>query len=286
VLSASDIGVALDFSRFRERLTSETIGKEDPQMQTLLSSAPFFLTTTLRVLLAAVKAERGAKLEHSLRNFNLLLIEVWGRITEEDKWAVGTTYAEVANDGKSDVMAALRRSLIRVSGFDYVPESLRSNTFKLAAQTVIEAHFSMDNFHLEAEPVKTLSRLGTIIPRPALIDCMRAYLCVYLGNRYGFSFAAAPLAYGELTRISADRWEYYLGKVLPNDDTILLKLMDEKPIERFCALMLRIPVTPSLESGMSPIAIRLINAARQRRLNEVNKLATTRWTQRHEPATS
>lgn len=275
VLSESNFGIAVNFSRFRERLTSETISKDDSQMQILLGSPPFFLKTALRVLLATIKSEHGAKLEHSLSNFNLVLPEVWSRISEEDRWAVGTTYAEVANEGKNDLLKALRRALLKVSGFDYVPENLRSNTFKLAAKAVINAHFSLNNYYLESGPVTTLAKLGTVIPRPALIDCMQAYLCVYLGNSYGYSFAAAPMAGKELHAISQDRWQYYLSSVLLNDDVILEKLMYDKPSIRFCNLIGSMDL--NLEGEKLSDAAKLIGAAKNNRAPEVRRLASFRW---------
>ncbi len=274
ILAEQDIHIAVNFSRFRDRLMAETLTREDQQLQSLLGSPPFFLKTALRVLLATIKSEQGARLEHSLSNFNLILPEIWPRITEEDRWRVGTTYAEVANEGNKDLVQALRRLLMKVSGFDYVPENLRSNTFKAAAKAVITTHFSMNNFHLEVGPTATLARLGTVIPKPALIECVQAYLCVYLGNTYGFSFTAAPLAERELKRISAERWAYYLSEVIANDDVILGQLMGSRPAARFCTLIRSLDF--SLSEGSD--ATRLITAARENRPADVTAVAKQRWT--------
>jgi hypothetical protein len=275
ILAEQDIRIAVNFSRFRDRLISETLTKDDPELQTLLGSPPFFLKTALRVLLATIKSEHGARLEHSLSNFSLILPEIWTRITEEDRWAVGTTYAEVANEGKTELVNALRRSLMKVSGFDYVPESLRSNTFKTAAQAVITTHFGMNNFHLEIGPTTTLARLGTVIPKPALIECMQAYLCVYLGNHYGFAWNAAPLAEQELKKISPDRWSYYITHQLAKDDIVLGTLMatSNLPASRFCTLIARLDFTV----GEGSEATRLIAAAKANRPFEVTTVATQQW---------
>ena len=98
---------------------------------------------------------------------------------------------------------------------------------------MIEAHFSTNNFYTEAPLVASLSKLGSSIPAPAFIDCVQAYLCVYLGNSYGVSFTAAPTAKAELLKIPEDRWRYYFHKVLVNDEIILAKLFSEKPKNRF-----------------------------------------------------
>ncbi len=274
ILSESDFGIAINFTRFRERLTSESLSKDDSQLQNIINSSPFFLTTALRVLLTGVKSETGARLDHCLNNFSITLPEIWERISEEDRWIVGTTYAEVANEGRNNVVAAIRRVLLSVSGFDYVPENLRSNTFRQAAKSVINAHFSKDNFFLETQPITLLSKLGTVIPRPALITCMQAYLCVYLGNMYGFSFGAAPVAETELKKISARYWNYYLNKALVADDLILAKLMERKPAERFIALVSDFGFNIELETDDS-LVNGLIEAIRKKNTPRVTHIAKT-----------
>ena len=95
----------------------------------------------------------------------------------------------------------------------------------------------MNNFYTEGPLVANLSKLGSSIPAPAFIDCVQAYLCVYLGNSYGVSNAALPTAKAELLKIPEDRWRYYFDKVLANDEIILSKLFSEKPKARFKALI-------------------------------------------------
>ena len=72
-----------------------------------------------------------------------------------------------------------------------MPENLRSVTFKKAAAAVIETHFEFNNFYNEPSVVRKLASLGSTIPLPAFIDCIQAYLAVYLGNSYGVSNIAA-----------------------------------------------------------------------------------------------
>ena len=240
VMGDQEIGLALDFTRIRDRLISETLQINDTQVQQLIASPPFFLKTALRVVLASIKTKAGkagAVLENSLANLNLLLPSFWPKIGEQDRWSVGTTYAEISATGNSVAISGIKQALLKVSGFDYVPENLRSNTYISAAQAVINAHFSFSNYHLELLPVQRLASLGTTIPRAALAECIQALLSVYLGNSYGYSFAAAPTAETELRKLSKDRWQYYIDKILPGDEIILTKLQESNPRSRFISLV-------------------------------------------------
>ncbi len=236
VMGEHEIGLAVDFTRIRDRLVGESLQKTDSQVQQLISSPPFFLKTASRVLLASIKTKTGAALENALANLNLLLPHFWPKIGEADRWSIGTLYAEVSSTGNSIAVSGIKQALLKVSGFDYVPENLRSNTYKRAAQAVVNGHFSFNNYHLEYAPVQQLANLGTTIPRAALAECFQALLCVYLGNFYGYSFSAAPVAGSELRKITKDRWGYYLNKILQSDDVILYKLQESNPIARFIRL--------------------------------------------------
>jgi hypothetical protein len=125
-----------------------------------------------------------------------------------------------------------------VNGFDFVPESLRSETFRAAARAVIGAHVAWDNFCNEKNPMETLARLGSSVPGPALADCFTAALCVRLGNRYGVSRAAQPAAERFLRLFRPSQWQYYVNKVLTGDRRVLEKLAyDDAPLERWQELV-------------------------------------------------
>jgi hypothetical protein len=164
-----------------------------------------------------------------LANLNLLLPLLWAKLREPERWQVGTTYAQVYADGLQTQTAGLKQALLKVRGFDYVPENLRSQTFLKAAEAVVRAHEGMNNFYNEEAPTISLEKLGTVIPAPAVGPCMTALLCVRLGNSYGTCWAAVPIADKLLTKQGADRWVYYLEKILPGETRILEKLLDAKP---------------------------------------------------------
>jgi hypothetical protein len=56
-----------------------------------------------------------------------------------------------------------------------------------------------------------------------------AILAVRLGNTYGTSNGASPIADRLLEKIAAERWQYYFNQVLPGDIRILGKLRLERP---------------------------------------------------------
>jgi hypothetical protein len=203
----------------------------------LLSSPYFYLRTIFSILLNAIKQESGAKQENALANLNSL-IEAggWDKLAERERWAVGSAYRDATAKGDSLAAKGLRTGLSKVKGFDYVPENLRSNTFKKAAKALMDTHFAMNNFYNEPAAVRALATLGSVVPSPALVDCLQAYLCVYLGNSYGHSHAGASLASVELKKITGDRWTYYFEKAFDDDQIILGKLTSSKPADRFIDL--------------------------------------------------
>lgn len=229
VLGRPKIQVARKFVEFREALEGETLTKEDQRVEMLKSSPYFYLKLTVSVLMSASKKNVGANLEHVLANINVLLPVVWPQLRESEKWQVGHTYAETYADGKTSTVSGLKSALSKVRGFDYVPENLRSDTFVKAATSILRAHDGMNNFYNEAAPVKELGKLGSTIPTPALPACITALLSVVLGNTYGVAWSAEPEASRLLSKVTGERWSYYINNVLPSDTRILEKILLEKP---------------------------------------------------------
>jgi hypothetical protein len=224
VLGKPQIPVAKKFVEFREALENVTLTPSDPRVDMLKSSPYFYYKLTISVLMNAAKKATGATLEHSLANINLFLPIIWSNLRDSEKWHVGHTYAETYSEGKNASVSGLKKALLKVKGFDYVPENLRSDSFVKAADEIIKAHEGINNFYSEYAPVKSLANLGTTIPTPALSACITALLCVYLGNSYGTSHSAYPEAEKILNQLTSDRWEYYLNHVLPGDMKVLNKI--------------------------------------------------------------
>lgn len=242
VLGRPKIEVAKKFVEFRNALEGETLAESDPRVEMLKSSPYFFYKLTVSVLLNAARKNVGAPLEHTLANINVLIPTMWAVLRDAERWQVGHCYAEAYSDGKTTVVGGLKSALLKVRGFDYVPENLRSDTFVKAAEAILRAHEGLNNFYNEPAPVKHLHRLGTTIPTPAVPACMTALLSVALGNKYGVSWSAQSEANEILKRITPDRWQYYLNNVVPGDIRVLRKLLDDNPRTQWITLLSNLAV--------------------------------------------
>ena len=224
VLFKPKVEVASKFVEFRKALESESFASNEHRIDQLLSSPYFFLKLTIGILMNSAKNSKGAKLEHCLANTNVIIPRLWSRLHDTERWQVGRAYAEVYSEGRKTSASGLKQALMKVRGFDFVPENLRSDTFVKAAEAILRAHDGMNNFYNELSPTRSLAQLGTSIPIPALSACVTALLSVFLGNRYGASWRASRVASAILQKLSRDRWTYYLNRVLPTDPRILEKL--------------------------------------------------------------
>lgn len=238
ILGEQDITVAIEFSRFRKRLLGEPLKLEDPQVSQIISLPLFYTRTVCAILTSAIKHDKGAVLEHALANINIILPPIWNNLAESDKWNIGETYRDVIAEGNLVSAAGMKSVLSKVKGFDFVPESLRSTTFKTAARQLVEVHFAHNNFYNEPKAVKALSNLGTVIPAPALFECIQAYLLVCIGNPWGISIDAASLANKELSQISKDRWHHYFTKSFQIDNITLNNLNGSRQISRFREILI------------------------------------------------
>ncbi len=236
ILGNPHIQPPIQFAELRTALESESLGRDDDRVSKIAESPYFMQRTVLSVLLSMLKVSHGAQLEHAVGNTNVILPRIWGNLRKPEKWQIGQTYAEVHSAGRQAAAVGLKNALALVRGFDFVPETLRSDTFARAAQKVMDAHFAFNNFYHEAAPLRELAMLGSTIPRPAFPLCMRAVLCVKLGNSYGIANAAQGDADAVLRTLRKEQWEYYLNECLPSDKTILDKIQNDKPADRWISL--------------------------------------------------
>jgi len=237
ILAYDKVEAAIDFKNFRDSLENSTLSKSDPYINKLLISPYFFKRTTVRIILSIIKLSSGAQLENSLANANTIIPLIWDEIKSPEKWQIGRVYAELNADGKSKAVSGLRLVLLKVRGFDFVPEDLRSNSFLKVANEILLAHNSFNNFYNEPEPVNTLFKMGSVIPTPAFSRAMTAILSVKLGNGYGVSLLAQSAANQILNNVTEDRWSYYFIDCLSNDDAILNKLSNSSISKRWIQII-------------------------------------------------
>lgn len=282
ILAKERIEVATQFAEFRKGLESSTFEANSEKVNALVGSPYFFRRLAVSVLLSGIKTNTGAKLEHCISNLVLLLPLIWNDLRDSERWQVGTTYAQTYADGLKKQTAGLREALLTVKGFDYVPENLRSQVFIKAAEALLAAHEGMNNFHAEEAPARTLEKLGTVLPAPAVGVCFTSLICCYLGNRYGTSWTAAPIAERLLRRQSPDRWKYYFDKVFPGDMRVIDKLTDNATLIRWVELAKRV-IPEDLEPASRDVKSILV-AAREGNKFAVEKIASRLYLAYYHPA--
>jgi hypothetical protein len=233
VLGRVDNVAPTDFVKFRSALESRTFKETDSDILSLNGAPYFFKRTILSVLLSGIKSRSGAQYEHTLGNIVVIVPTMWSSLRDAEKWAVGQAYAEAVNAGESAAVQALKKALMAIQGFDYVPETLRSQTFSAAASAVINVHTAANNFYNEPAAVAALVKLGTTIPWPAFPICMSSVFAVY-GHTWNAQNDVTTL----LQRLTGNQWEYYFNECLPNDQLVLQKLAwYDKPVDRWLALV-------------------------------------------------
>lgn len=230
VLGYNRIEAAIDFKNFRDELEERTLSEDNPYILKLIQSPYFFHRTVIRILLSTVKSSSGAQLENSLANSNLIIPLIWSKLKHPEKWQIGRTYSELFTDGQTKAASGIKRVLLKVKGFDFVPEDLRSSSFIKIANEILMAHYGMNNFYNEPKPMNTLCGMGSVIPIPAFPICMTATLCVKLGNSYGVSIAAQAPANEILKNTTDERWIYFFNECVQTNDKLLYKLMQPNPL--------------------------------------------------------
>lgn len=232
ILSVRNVSTEIGIEHFRDKLLNSTLSRDDKEYKQIIESSLFYLRTICNILLSAIENSSGGQLDNSITNFILIIDKIWPKLSEDDKWAIGNAYRNVYSAGNEKAASGLRQALKKVKGFDFVPENLRSETFIAAAKKLLEVHYEFNNFYNEPNAAKSLASLGTIIPKPAFMICMKAYLCILMGNYYGVSNQAIPIVKDELRRVSKDRWEYYFNYGINKDDDVLRHVSTTNQIRR------------------------------------------------------
>ncbi|KEH89317.1 hypothetical protein Z967_10680 [Clostridium novyi A str. 4540] len=222
ILGQDDSNLNLEYNNFRDRLKLEQIDKT--QLDMILNSPYFYKKTTTRTLMNLLKETDGAEFSNVSSNILEIIPHIWQSLLSEEKYFIATSYAKYANDGNNKYISVLKNLLMKVQGFDYVPENLKSLTFIEAAKRLISTHYDINNFYNEPKAVKNLSSLGTIIPKPALKVVIDATLLIKMGNSYGISWGAQEYADKILDSIHSEQWRSYLDSQLSSSEYVLQKI--------------------------------------------------------------
>lgn len=278
ILGQTEVEVPEHFLAFRDSLTSKSYAAGDAIILLLRESPPFFKRATISILLSRLNVSTGAAAEHARRNVESIVPALWPDLNEMLRWQIGQAYAKLQNEGASKraEARALSTALMAVQGFDYVPENLRSSTYAQAAKQIMEVHFSWNNFHNEGSAVRQLLALGTSIPMPAFPSVMTALVSIYLGNPYGYAFAAESYVQQVFGQLGARQWEYFVAQILPYDRTVLAKLEDYKPRQRFILLVKNYSLLNSVKEPKS-LSGTLISAAHSSNDSAIKALAKTAY---------
>jgi len=275
VLGKPEADLSEQFRKFLAALENESLEKDDTRVRLLLESQYFFWRAAIGVILNKFRSAKGAQIEHIVRNAIVIVPELWPRLKANEKWQIGRAYAELYADGNKKAVSGLKSVLTRVSGFDYVPENLRSSTFADVAHKILRTHESVDNFYKEPAVVRELYSLGSTIPAPAFPVCITAVLAVWLGNQYGYSFEAESTAKKVLVNLSSERWEYYIREVLPQERIILAKLSNRIPAKRFQELANELDLKP--EYANKKLVKDIFRSAQKRQVEGISESARKQY---------
>lgn len=274
VLGFEDEGFEFSFNNFRNRLKLELINSDDELVEILKVSPYFYKKTTMRTLLNLLDETNSAEWDTVFQNMLVLIPEIWGDLLSDDRYPLGFSYSEAVNSGEAAITKALKTVLLKVRGFDYVPEDLRSRSFIEVANRLLEVHYNFDNFYNEPSVARQLESLGTIIPGPAISPCVRAVLACKIGNRYGTSSGAQIYLDAILEKISPEKWKSYFDTSFKGDEDILYKLMEGNSMQHnnFTEIVRRYNLI-DIDYKSTQITS-LINAANENRYSQLKIIST------------
>ena len=164
--------------------------------------------------------EKNSTLDVTLQNTILVLKALWNKLDENERWYIGIAYAQAVSAGNSQLAKTIRTVLNSTKGFDYVPESTKSDTYRKTARHLLSKHNEFNNFYTEPDIAHLLSSMGSSIPKAAIIDCLTAVLICRLGNSYGVSNAAQGYLDNILDTISSENWSYFLNELATNSELL------------------------------------------------------------------
>ena len=226
-----DENFGLEFNDFRYKLKTCSINEVISDKNLLITCPYFFKKTTVRTIISLLKSTDGFEYEQVVENMAIIIPIMWDELLNDEKFYIGSAFAQFDNDKDDKRVKSLKSVLVKVRGFDYVPENIRSTTFVTVATKLIAVHHGVNNFYNEPLAISNLEKLGTKFPKPALRICMTAVLLVKLGNQYNICWDAQSYATTMLDRLTDDDWRTYLEHYLPLEKGIVEDLLT-RPVRK------------------------------------------------------
>ncbi len=210
----------LSFTNIREMLKSKLLTPTSEEIVRLSQEQYFQKRTILRSLLNMARTEKQEEKDVVFHNMSTIVPVIWDSLAEVDKYNFGTVYAEISSSDKKDYIKAMKTILFNVHGFDYVPENLKSNSFISSAKNLLNTHNGINNFYNEPLAAKMLASMGTMIPDPAVYECLNATLICVMGNEYEHSWDAQEYLQQILDGVTTVKWELYLRDLSRNSELL------------------------------------------------------------------
>lgn len=220
VLGESSDSMFIPYVNMRTDLQSKLLGEDSPLLSSLVNSPYFYIRTITRTMINLASDEKNPTLDVTLQNTILVLKALWVRLDENERWFIGISYSQAVSAGNSQLTKAIRTVLNSTKGFDYVPESTKSDTYRKTARHLLAKHNEFNNFYSETEIANLLANMGTSIPKAAIIECLTAVLICRLGNSYGISNGAQSHLDSILDTISNENWAYFLNELATNSELL------------------------------------------------------------------
>lgn len=183
-----------------------------------------------------IKSDCPANLKH---NIKLLAPYLWEIVDEEVKSAIGHKFASLRELTGKDAATEALEFLKIVKGIQYIPEGFKEIIFKKHAQLLINAHFGINNFHVEPSYAKDLLILGHEIPISSVSTYVKAVTLSYIGNQYGHSWAAQSHNEKMFSNLPQSGIRV-LFNILNSDIELIRELTNINPIKRLKDLMVLI----------------------------------------------
>lgn len=127
------------------------------------------------------------------QNINILLPEIWGRISEDVKQTFGLKYAHFTANNSQDEKKLSRQFLQVVGAESYIPDDLRAIEIDNTIDNLLSAHRSFNNFYNEPAFARQLLRIiGQPIKIPKSVEkkFVIAIVETFLTNGNGIAVSA------------------------------------------------------------------------------------------------